>query len=214
MAFLNQRITPFLLTTTAFVVVALVVILAEEKTAIHLSMNSVHSNWADNFFKYGTEFGNGITCVAIVGLVAVWHRRNVLPVLIFGIASYAIAGLLVQALKRFVFEDALRPIRLIAPEKLHLVEGVQLHEYFTFPSGHSATTAVIVTFLALVSKRSTGLQITLALVGITGAFSRVYISQHFLVDSLAGLVIGVLITLMIYTLMKKYTFKRFFKSEA
>ena len=78
-----------------------------------------------------------------------------------------------------------------------LVPGVDLHHQFSFPSGHTTTAFAILVLAGLISGKRwiTFLLILLAwMVGL----SRVYLSQHFLMDILAGSFIGLLSALLFY----------------
>ena len=75
--------------------------------------------------------------------------------------------------------------------------------YNSFPSGNSMSAFAIFTFLALCfsNKRWTAwLAIPAALV----AFSRVVITQHFLMDILAGSLLGLVIGTVLYYLMMNF----------
>ena len=103
--------------------------------------------------------------------------------------------LVVQFLKHQVFADSLRPSALMAA--IQGVEGAPLLKQFSFPSGHTATafSLFIMPIFFYTKKYSTLLLVALAVaVGI----SRMYLSQHFLEDVLAGANIGCIITILVY----------------
>ena len=204
------RVKVFLIVVILVFLAGGILVLTIDQETLHIAITSWHPRWLDLFFKYGTEIGHGVTCVIVVVVVAILYWRNFFPVFLIGVLSYAVSGLIVQFLKRFVFADVLRPVKIIGPDKLHVIEGVKLNEYFTFPSGHAATTMAMMTFLALLLKNKPVAQFIIAVIGLIGMYSRVYLSQHFLQDILAGAGIGILITLMTYAIMSRYAFNRFF----
>jgi membrane-associated phospholipid phosphatase len=80
---------------------------------------------------------------------------------------------------------------------LHLVPGVELYHHFSFPSGHTATAFTILLLTGLITKKRWVSFILVWLACIAG-FSRVYLSQHFLEDVLAGSLIGLFSALFFY----------------
>jgi membrane-associated phospholipid phosphatase len=208
-----QRIKVYLIVVFSVFVAAGFLVLVVDREALHLAATAWHPEWLDLFFKHGTEIGHGVTCVVVVIVVAILHWRNFLPVFLIGVLAYATSGLLIQFLKRFVFADVLRPIKIIGADKLHIVEGVKLNEYFTFPSGHACTTMAMMTFIALLLKNKPVAQFIVAIIGLVGMYSRVYLSQHFVQDVLAGGAIGIFMTLIVYSIMSRYTFNRFFTDQ-
>lgn len=187
-----------------------IAIVLTEQVDLHLKLISSYNAGLDLFFKYFTEIGHGLVCSAIILIAAALQRKHFLPLLTIGLTAYALSGLLTQFLKRVVFTDAMRPKKLIGEDALHLIDGVRLNEYFSFPSGHSTSTLALFTFLALVYYKKKWAQICLAALAVVGAYSRVYTSQHFLEDIVAGAVIGTLTTLFVWWIYSKYTFKKFF----
>jgi membrane-associated phospholipid phosphatase len=88
--------------------------------------------------------------------------------------------------------------------QLHLVEGVNLHSLQSFPSGHTATAFSVFFFLALILK-SKPLKFSMFLLAIIVAYSRVYISQHFLVDITAGSIIAVTVMFFTFIWVNRWT---------
>lgn len=92
----------------------------------------------------------------------------------------------------------IRPIRYFAGKyDLKLVDGVTMLTAHTFPSGHSASAFGIFMLLALIIKNKYW-QMLFFFLALTIAFSRVYLSQHFLSDIYFGSLISVIITLVIF----------------
>jgi membrane-associated phospholipid phosphatase len=80
---------------------------------------------------------------------------------------------------------------------LHLVDGVQMLSYNSFPSGHSATIFALCLCLAAFSGLNRW-KVVLFFIAVLVAFSRIYLSQHFLSDTYFGSMIGVLIASITY----------------
>jgi membrane-associated phospholipid phosphatase len=103
-------------------------------------------------------------------------------------------GLIVtQILKNGPFADCVRPVEYFKDTAhLHLVPGVEMLLYNSFPSGH-ATVAFATGFCLAVTVNRPSVKVALFLCSLTLAFSRVYLSQHFLGDIYAGACIGLLL---------------------
>lgn len=102
-----------------------------------------------------------------------------------------LAGLLAQIFKRFVFADSPRPKAFFdGIADLHFIPGVDVFSHHSFPSGHAATVFALFFALSFLTSKKY-LQFTyLALALLTG-FSRIYLSQHFLIDVYFGAITGI-----------------------
>ena len=170
-------------------------LLRYSKQDIHIYMNNFHSSYTDIFFKYLTYFGDGGMIALVVVVLAFINKRMSLLVLTSGVISGAIA----QILKKLVFGATPRPSayfnNLEIP--LYYVDGVELHTAFSFPSGHSTAIFTLVTSILLIQK-SRKFDILLILTAILVGYSRIYLSQHFLVDVFTGSLIGISVALIVY----------------
>ena len=171
-----------------------VLVLAVPRTELHLLMNSSHTAFQDFFFKTITWIGDGWFAVFFsVLFLAIRFRYFFMLIL-----SYSISGLLAQLLKRFIWPGALRPAALLEQmPDLQTVPGVHLHHYFSFPSGHTTTAFAVLLLAGFILKRRSALFLAIILAWFV-AFSRVYLSQHFLIDTLAGSLLGTLSALFFY----------------
>jgi len=164
------------------------------KADIHIWLNRHHSDFFDWFFRHITFLGDGIFLLFLALLLLFYSLRSV----VFLVTAYLSTGIVIQVLKRFIFEDYLRPVKYLqdlAP--LHLVNGVPVLTAHSFPSGHATTAFVIFLGLAIIG-RSRYVQVFCFIIACLTAYSRVYLSHHFLVDVIAGSMIGTLGTLAIY----------------
>jgi len=184
---------PFLFSvlTGAWVFFSALPILFWGKGEIHLFINRFHTPAADLFFAWITNLGDGWSIVVLVLALVPFSYRAALEMAAANIAT----GIGSQVLKRTVFSDVVRPSRFFENvAQLHTVPGVQLYAYQSFPSGHSATvftTCTVAAFLWGSTRNQAGFWILAVLV----AFSRVYLSEHFLQDACGGSLLGFLIGL-------------------
>ena len=75
----------------------------------------------------------------------------------------------------------------------------QYANHASFPSGHTTTSAAIFTYLVILFPKYTALWVAVTLLSISG---RVLANDHFVSDIFAGIIVGSLTTLYIYSKMK------------
>ena len=169
-------------------------LLSFSKADIHIWINQHNSPFADTFFKYASSMGEGWV-IAPVCIVLLFIRFRYA---LMAIASSILAPLLTQFLKRVVWPDSPRPkIFFQSIYDLHFVEGVHLHSSHSFPSGHTTGAFALFMVLALISKKPFWKVLFLLLACLT-AYSRMYLSQHFLIDVSVGSLVGSLTALFCY----------------
>jgi membrane-associated phospholipid phosphatase len=158
-------------------------------------VNAFHNNFLDQFFKYITFFGDGrfVFLIALIFLFS--NKKNGTTILI----SLIINTILIQVLKRVVFFNQFRPSfyfkNLIEDGSWNLIDGVELFEKFSFPSGHTASVFCLCMSICFFMKKKYYPLLLVLLAYIVG-FSRIYLSQHFLIDVLAGALIGSIIPVL------------------
>jgi membrane-associated phospholipid phosphatase len=116
--------------------------------------------------------------------------------------SYALSTALIQGLKHFVFADSLRPLAYFANSGVtwHIIPDLLISEYNSMPSGHTGAAFFMFFWIAVLLRRfSWGLVAGFLAVGV--AYSRVYLFQHFPVDTLVGAAIGTASSYLFYTLI-------------
>ncbi|MCD6367368.1 MAG: phosphatase PAP2 family protein [Bacteroidales bacterium] len=177
---------------TLFVIwlIAGIFILIYGKTDITLFLNKFHSGFLDEFFKYWTWLGSGWVALGLILFIILFV--NLCLGLLLTIANVA-TGLVVQGLKLFVFEDVVRPVAAL--KNLHLVQGVDMHFYNSFPSGHTATAFALFFGLSLMMESKPAKWLFFVVAVLIG-YSRLYLSQHFLTDVLGGSITGTVLLLL------------------
>ena len=191
----------FILLFSIIWLILLMLCLTFTKLELHSILNSFHNPIFDFFFKYITHLGDGIFAIILVVIFfALKNKKLSLYLLI----SFLLTSMLVQGLKSFIFADSMRPFFYIDKGLLNvsLVDQVTMHKQFSFPSGHSTTVFAIATLLSLFYK-SPRISIFLVIISSLTAFSRVYLSQHFIQDVLAGSFFGIVSSLLVYYYLEK-----------
>jgi len=171
-----------------------VLALAIPKPELHQIMNSSHSSFQDGFFRIVTCLGDGWIAAGL-SLVFLFIRYRYFFMLF---VSFSISGLLAQFFKLFVFPGAARPADWMDQMPgLETVTGVDLYHSFSLPSGHTTTAFAVLLLAGFILKNRAVFFLAMILAWCV-AFSRVYLSQHFLADVLAGAFIGTLSALFFY----------------
>lgn len=184
------------------------------KLELHLMLNSHHTNFQDTFFTYYSMLAEGPLYVLAL-LPLFWKKIGI--TLFFALSELS-GGAILQILKHIISTD--RPVS--AFENYHsailpLVEGIDMHHGNSFPSGHASTFFVFSTCCALLlgyyyfqktkedkeNNHRTCFLFYLELLALLvfaalGAYSRIYLSQHFLLDVCMGSIIGFITPCLIF----------------
>jgi membrane-associated phospholipid phosphatase len=159
-----------------------------EKGHFLLGLNPYRNDFADTFFSWVTHAGDAWAFVAVITIaLLVRHWNAAFFLSLTGVA----VGITSWVLKTQIFPHAMRPIAYFPRETLMLVEGVEVLEKYSFPSGHTMTVFAWTLACSLYLRRP-WIQFLLFLLAFFTALSRVYLNQHFLEDVIVGSILGVL----------------------
>ena len=189
----------FLAVSFLFFIGVIILLLLYNKDISHIGINKHHTPFLDTFFKNITYLGSGwMILVLFIFLLFVSYRFALMLAV-----SNLLITIVVQLLKNLVFPGSFRPKAYFEGiYELYFVPGVEVHSMHSFPSGHSATAFSIFFFLSLVSDKPIWKFLT-AVFAILTAFSRVYLSQHFMEDVLLGSAIGLLLSFLVFYYFEK-----------
>lgn len=168
-------------------------------------VNVRNSLWADQLFPYITYMGDGAFYVVICLVLLVYNRR----IGLMAFASFALSSLTSLLLKKVVFTDSLRPLKFFehSTYEYHIIKGLDIYSYNSFPSGHTTTAFAVFSLLAFLDERKERGLLFLALATLTG-YSRVYLFQHFVEDAYVGSLIGTISSILVYQLMQRWATKK------
>ncbi len=162
-------------------------------------INEHHTNLLDWLFYYVTLLGEDTVWLCLLfGLMFEHYVRAHKK-------SFEMKALLVVWLAKVLVSVSLknifnRPRPLQVYEYLgretHLVEGITIHRWQSFPSGHTLTAFALAVFILLYSKQKSAAIFAL-LVAILVGYSRMYLFQHFPIDVLAGGILGVGVVILV-----------------
>jgi len=163
------------------------------KTDIHLYINSHHNPAADSFFSNWTSLGLGITIIP-VALVLMFVRFRYMIISVLG---FLITVIINDSLKPLFHTP--RPITVFGQlhQSLYLVPNVEMYSWNGLPSGHTATGFCMFCILALFINNNV-LKFLCFVVALLIAYSRMYLSEHFLQDVYLASIIGVCSALFTY----------------
>jgi membrane-associated phospholipid phosphatase len=169
-----------------YIITFSVIILFFDKVSIFYFVNSHYSPFFDQFFYYMTVLGNGWTyTILMLAMLFISYRYSILF-----FSALFIKTLIVQSMKYWIFPNMLRPHEFFTNlSGMHVVKGVDLLRYYSFPSGHSASVFCAAVLLCLLIKKNNW-TIFLIIIAILTGYSRMYLGQHFSVDVFTGSIIG------------------------
>jgi len=161
-------------------------------------INGNNSPLADLAFQALTSIAEVILPIVLLLYLLRFQKAYALSY----VYSYALSTGLIQGLKHFVFTDSLRPLAYFASSgvKWHIIPGLLISEYNSMPSGHTGAAFFMFFWVAVLLRRwFWGALAGLIAVGV--AYSRVYLFQHFPVDTLVGAAIGVGSSALFYSIL-------------
>lgn len=178
------------------------ILLHYPKGDIHLATNHYYNAFWDETMQWITLAGDGWTITVLVLLMFAWKRRYAF---FTGIACMFTSGI-TMLLKYYVYEGEPRPITFFAEtKKLRILTTIDNSFFDSFPSGHTTVSFAFFFCLALGIKND-WLRLACLIIALAIGFSRIYLSQHFLIDVYAGSVIGTLgsFAIMAFAFHKKW----------
>ncbi|WP_182648369.1 phosphatase PAP2 family protein [Flavobacterium sp. SOK18b] len=169
-------------------------------------MNGFHTSLLTIIFQNITFCGDGLFIIIVFTIIMIsFKKHRDLGVVL--LISYLSSGLLSQVIKQFVTS----PRPSVYFESLHYAYYLDTFSncrigFRSFPSGHTASAFAMVTVLTSYFKKRHVWALCL-LFAVAIGYSRIYLAHHFLIDVLAGALIGVLSGTLSVLWFKKKRFK-------
>jgi membrane-associated phospholipid phosphatase len=167
------------------------------KVEIHLYLNQLVGNpIIDRFFYYITYLGDGAVAPFVLICIMLYNMRLGVCCAI----SFLLAALFTNVIKYYFYDEIMRPshvFKWIVKAPLRFVDMSDLYIHNSFPSGHSTQAFAIFICLALFVRGHLN-KLLFLFIAMLVAFSRVYLSQHWLVDITVGSLIGSLTAMALY----------------
>lgn len=187
-----------------FYIAFAVLLLLIDKGDVVLWLTHHQTSALNAFFKYITHVGDGFVLIPLALVMMYRSWMNFIALLL----ATVIQTIIVQLGKHWLFASTARP-RLFFEEQgiaLNFIEGVDVHSFHSFPSGHTAVAFTMAAILIMFSSSKT-IQWGWFILAIFVGLSRVYIHQHFAVDVFAGSLIGLLSGYLAYVALGRKKFK-------
>ncbi len=176
-----------------------IILLNYSKIQLHNNANALVGNqFFDVFFKYITYLGDGVFAILVAALFLFSNVKKTIYILI----TYLTAGGISSLMKHQFFEDITRPhfyYQYHLHKQIKLIDGVDVLAKSSFPSGHALSAFALFFCLIFLTKHNLYKFIFFVLACLA-AYSRVHLSQHWLVDVYVGSLIGVLFSVLFYFL--------------
>jgi membrane-associated phospholipid phosphatase len=186
-----------------FWILGFILIINTDQLELHKKLNGFNTSILDKIVPYATYIGDGLFAILLVVFFFFFKKKHSLILLL----SFLISSGITQFLKQVVFPNVMRPFHYFQNDDcFHLVKGVVMHTQNSFPSGHATTCFAIFTTFTLFWKNDQRLQGLFAFGAILFALTRVYLSQHFLEDVLAGSFIGTITAYLVCQYLPRIDF--------
>ena len=202
---LLKKNTAFFIPYFLFLLAGGIILVLWDKTDIHLYINRHNNPSADFFFSNWTNLGLGLMIIPVAVVLAFIRFRY----MIISVTGFLLTGILTLSVKSIF--HAPRPIIVFAQlhQSIYFVPKVVMQSWNSFPSGHTATSFCMFCLLAVYTKNKF-VKFLFFIIALLIAYSRMYLSEHFLKDVYAGSIIGVCCALFTYTwVMNARLFNKF-----
>ena len=199
----QQRLinAPFLWVTMPPIIMILLSHLFWSEAQIFHFLNGQHNDIFDFFFTWMTEGGNGYVMISAMSLlIIILERKNLNKRFLTLLTSFLIGAVIVVLCKNVIWPEAPRPVEVLGRDLLQIVEGISLHSWKSFPSGHTATAFSLLFALAIPYSKK--IQILIAILALMIGYSRIYLNQHFGLDVAVGASIGIASGYLAYLIVR------------
>ena len=177
-----------------------IALLLVPKAELHLALCQPHTACMDQLVPLFTNLVDWLPYLSV--LMLLFYRAGWAT---FLASNLLLTTLIVQPIKQIV--NAPRPLTWFAEhmpdQTLPLVDGIRMNLWLSFPSGHTATFFAFFFSLSVICcaeniKGKNILSFLCFLCATFGAYTRIYLSQHFALDIFAGILIATLSTILLY----------------
>lgn len=208
--------------------------LAYPKLELHLLLNTYHTEFLDSFFKHYSKLAEWPLYVLAL-LPLLWKKVRI--TLFYALCELSGGVIIHVSKELFWSHRPISVFEQAGNTMLPLVEGVKMHHGSSFPSGHAFTFFTFFTCCALLlayyrfgnerddaqrsltqvraakpsapctALRSTCTMLLLFALATLGAYSRIYLSQHFLSDVFVGSFVGFVVPCLMFCFAGKKILK-------
>lgn len=175
-----------------------------DKHDIFFWVNTHYNDALDVIMYCATWLGEGITITVLALLLLVFPCCRNWWYVVSAAACTIIPAELTQFVKHIV--DNPRPINYFHnAEWIHTVSGWPILMLNSFPSGHTTGAFSFFCFLSfLLPAKLKWMAIIFFMLALTVGYSRMYLAAHFYEDVYGGSIMGGTVTILVFSVMKKY----------
>ena len=194
----------FMIPFIGLMIAGAISLLLLKKGDIVLAVNNASELRFDHFFLFVTRLGLGGTIAIVAVLFALYKFRWSVLILI----DLILTGIFTNLFKEVFFHLSVRPLDYFLYDDFHrFLYDVPLSYYNTFPSGHTTAIFGFCSLLALLLNRKyTG--IALFFLACLVGFSRIYLLQHFFIDTYFGALMGIISTILTFRIDERLKLAR------
>ena len=184
--FRNNKIV--LLLWAILFLISLISVIASNHGYLNIFFSQNYNSSLGVFFKYLTKLGEETLLIPIalvvLFVVSTWE-------FVLRIGGTMLINSLITTILKFTIFSTERPKLTLQKFNLVFTEGIDVHQYNSFPSGHTSAAFALAFSLAFwFNGKPIGLLVIIIACGV--GLSRIYLQQHFLEDVLGGSLIGLI----------------------
>ena len=158
------------------------------KNEAFLHLNANLGLIADKVFEYSSYLAEGWIWIPYFIVMVGLYKKDTAFILM----NFLVSTLLTQFAKNFIFGTAMRPMASgLDATQIHTVDGVEIHTFNSFPSGHTATAFTLFLLTTYLFPNKYVLTIGIVYAMVCG-YSRIYLAQHFPLDLAGGIFVALL----------------------
>lgn len=180
------------------------------KGSIELHLNHIHSEILDKVLLGFTYLGDGVSLSIILIYILF---RNIYQGIV-GFTAFIFSTIITHFCKHYLFSDYERPIRFFKNlNEIYFIKDLEIHAHNSFPSGHTSAAFCVFSILAFVSQnKNLGLGLWVLAFGVS--ISRIYLMQHFFIDTYFGTLLGIVTASTTYLIFEnQINFKNRFSKK-
>jgi membrane-associated phospholipid phosphatase len=197
----------FILLLALWIIAGALILCLQCDKALYIAINARHTPFLDHVLAWVTYAGTFPVVLIALLLLFLYPPFRKWKVLLAALTCNIVPFLIIQVLKNFI--NAPRPLKYFHnADWINFVAGQPRNFNLSFPSGHTEGIFALCCFLSLMlPAKYARWGVLLFVIALLVAFSRIYLSQHFLKDIYGGSIIGSLCVLVLFAIINPFEAK-------
>lgn len=209
---LRRPLDLYLLLCTIWWLLGFILVFTFLPEEIFAPINGLNSPWGDELMVWGTKLGEGIMIAIAAVLLLLFNKSmRTWPHFLLIVAVLTLPSLVTSLLKSLA--DAPRPLALFGETNwIHFLDDYKNNYHRSWPSGHTTgafSTAFLLTWS--LSRRWIWLGFVFFLLACFVGYTRIYLSQHFFEDVLAGSIVGTVVPYFLVLIFERKIAPKFLR---